>query len=112
MDIEFLNGSVLGALDKVGAVAVVLFVALMVITDKLVWHKRLKAAEARADKWELIALDALMTGARAGRCRADDLRPALRDVPVVADLLRAGAVLQGHRPRNADRHRAVRPFPS
>lgn len=39
--------------------AALALVALMVITDRLVWHTRLKAAEARADKWEGIALRAV-----------------------------------------------------
>lgn len=56
----------LDALDKAGAVAVLVAVALAIITDKLVWHTRLKNAEARADRWESVALQALTAGARAG----------------------------------------------
>jgi hypothetical protein len=58
MDVNFL--------DRAGAVVVVLALALAVITDKLVWHTRLKNAEARADRWEAVALKALTTGAQAG----------------------------------------------
>lgn len=54
------------ALDKLGATAILLFIAMLVITDKLVWHTRLRNAEARADRWERIALDALSAGAQAG----------------------------------------------
>lgn len=54
------------SLDRLGAAAVLTLVALAIITDKLVWHTRLKAAEKRADRWERIALDALTAGAQAG----------------------------------------------
>lgn len=60
---------ILGALptlDRLGALGTLLVVALAIITDKLVWHTRLKAAEARADRWERVALDALTAGAQAG----------------------------------------------
>ena len=51
--------------------AVLIGMAVAVITDKLVWHTRLKAAEKRADKWERIAIDALTTGAQAGVTAAE-----------------------------------------
>lgn len=54
------------ALDKLGVVAILSLVALSIITDKLVWHTRLKKAEARAERWERVALDALHAGATAG----------------------------------------------
>lgn len=60
---DFINFEVL---DRLTAVAVTVAFALAVITDKLVWHTRLKRAEARADKWENIALEALSLGAQAG----------------------------------------------
>lgn len=53
-------------LDSSIAVSVLVMVALCVITDKLVWHTRLKKAEARADRWEKVALEALTAGAQAG----------------------------------------------
>lgn len=59
------------ALDQITAVAVLAAVALAVITDKLVWHTRLKKADARADRWESIALDALHAGAHAGVSAAE-----------------------------------------
>lgn len=65
---EFLN---LNVLDNLGSVAALSAVALAVITDKLVWHTRLKKAEARADRWEKIALDALSAGAHAGVSAAE-----------------------------------------
>lgn len=46
--------------------AVLVGVAIAVITDKLVWHTRLKSAEKRADRWERVALEALQSGAQAG----------------------------------------------
>jgi hypothetical protein len=51
---------------KVSTFAVLVVMALAVITDKLVWHTRLKKAEDRADRWEQIALEALTAGAQAG----------------------------------------------
>lgn len=54
------------SLDKVGSVAVLLTVAIAVITDKLVWHTRLKRAEERAERWERVAIEALTAGAQAG----------------------------------------------
>jgi phage shock protein A len=68
--------------DRLGAVATVMAFALAVITDKLVWHTRLKKAEARADRWEQIALDALTAGAQAGVAAAEmtvDVVSALPD---------------------------------
>lgn len=56
----------LAAVDRLGAVAVLSIVAVLVITDKLVWHKRLERAVERAERWEKIALDALSIGARSG----------------------------------------------
>jgi hypothetical protein len=55
-----------GALDKLSVVVVLAAVALSIITDKLVWHTRLKAETRRADRWEAIALEALQAGALAG----------------------------------------------
>lgn len=60
---EFLN---LIPLDQLSGLVILAAVALSVITDKLVWHTRLKAAEARADRWEAVALNALTAGAQAG----------------------------------------------
>lgn len=52
--------------NNIGVVGLVVFFGLLVITDKLVWHTRLKRANDRADKWERVALDALVLGAQAG----------------------------------------------
>lgn len=52
--------------DKITGYGVIIIVAVGVITDKLVWHTRLKKAEKRADRWESIALEALTAGAQAG----------------------------------------------
>lgn len=54
------------ALNKLLAVPVLAGFAILSITDKLVWHTRLRRAEARADRWEDIALRALSAGAEAG----------------------------------------------
>lgn len=62
--LDFLTN--LQVLDRIGAVTTVVLIALAVITEKLVWHSRLKAAEERAARWERIALEALQSGARAG----------------------------------------------
>lgn len=61
-----LSSLTLPMLDRVGAVAVLLLVAIAVITDKLVWHTRLKQERDRADRWETVALEALSAGAQAG----------------------------------------------
>lgn len=55
----------LGVLDRVGAVAVLMLVALAVITDKLVWHTRLKAAESRVERLENMLHESLVTTGRA-----------------------------------------------
>lgn len=76
---EFLQGL---SLDQITVVSVLALVALAVITDKLVWYKRLEKSEARADRWEKIALDALRTGAQAGVAAAEvaaDVVSALPD---------------------------------
>lgn len=60
---EFLS---LATIDQIGALATLGIVAVLTITDKLVWHTRLKKAEARAERWERIAIEALTAGAMAG----------------------------------------------
>lgn len=59
-------GVPLPAIDRVGAVGTIIGFCFAIITDKLVWHTRLKKAEDRADRWEKVALDALTAGATAG----------------------------------------------
>lgn len=61
---EFLGA--LPSLDRLGGLSVLLLVALAVITDKLVWHTRLKKAETDRDKWQEIAVQALTGPAQAG----------------------------------------------
>lgn len=60
---EFLTA---GILDKLGTVVILTAVAISVITDKLVWHTRLRRAEDRAARWEKVAIEALTAGAQAG----------------------------------------------
>ena len=52
--------------DKITAVGTLVIVAVAIITDKLVWHKRFENEQKRADRWETIALEALTAGAQAG----------------------------------------------
>lgn len=51
----------LGAFDlpDLTGIAGLVLVALLVLTDKLVWHTRLEKSDARCDRWETIALTAL-----------------------------------------------------
>lgn len=55
-----------GLLDTLGLTArdaglgsIVVLVVLLILTDKLVWHKRLRVLEKRVERWEGIALTAL-----------------------------------------------------
>ena len=77
---EFLTD--INVLDRLTAVVVLMALALAVITDKLVWHTRLKKAEDRAERWERVALEALQAGAQAGVKAAEvtvDLVSAMPD---------------------------------
>lgn len=67
----------LANLDRLSVFAVLVIMAVSVITEKFVWHTRvdrdLKAeqnrtaqANDRADRWEKVALEALTAGAQAG----------------------------------------------
>lgn len=58
---EFLDFFTVARIDSIGAVGTLLVIAVLVITDKLVWHTRLKTAQARAERWEGIALDLLVS---------------------------------------------------
>lgn len=61
----------LDTLDRLTAVVVLAAVAIAVITDKLVWHTRLRKTELRAERWERVALEALKAGAHAGVTAAE-----------------------------------------
>lgn len=61
-----LFGIPMSGFDRITGTGVLIVIAVLVITDKLVWHTRLKSANARADRWEAIALEALHSGAQAG----------------------------------------------
>lgn len=63
---EFLQALGVTHVAELTGVLVLAVVAVAVITDKLVWHTRLKNAQERADRWEKVALDALTAGAQAG----------------------------------------------
>lgn len=56
----------LDMVDKLGAMAVLVLVALAVITEKLVWHKRHAEVVKQRDRWQKVALEALQSGAQAG----------------------------------------------
>lgn len=53
------------ALNQILAIPILAAVAIAVITEKLVYYKRLDRETARADRWEKVALDALKIGAEA-----------------------------------------------
>lgn len=87
----------LEALDKLSTFIVLCAVALSVITDRLVWHTRVKEIEARAtealeraerraDRWEQVALDALMAGAQAGVRAAETAVDVVSALPDPAKL--------------------------
>lgn len=68
--------------DRVTAVGIICAFAVLVITEKLVWHTRLKRAQDRADRWERVAVEALAAGAQAGVAAAEttvDIVSALPD---------------------------------
>lgn len=67
--------------DRITAVGIIIVFAIFVITDRLVWHTRLERAEARADRWERIALDALATGAKSGVRAAEAAVEVVSNIP-------------------------------
>lgn len=78
MDLDFITPALL---DNLSTVVVLAAVAMAVITDKLVWHTRLKKSEARADRWEAIALEALRTGAQSGVRAAEVTADVVSAIP-------------------------------
>ena len=68
-------------LDTVGTSVVILLVAWAVISGKLVWHTQLEKAEARADRWEKVALEALALGAQAGIKAAEVTADVVSSLP-------------------------------
>lgn len=75
-------------LNDIGVLTVLVAIALAVITDKLVWHTRLKRAEARAEReearaerWERLALDALTASAQASVAAAEITADVVRALP-------------------------------
>ena len=54
------DGIPLGVLEgQWGAAGVLILIAVLVITDKLVWHQRLRRVEQERDHWRGVALTAL-----------------------------------------------------
>lgn len=43
----------------IGTTGLLTLVVLLVLTDKLIWHKRLTKVELERDRWQQVALDAL-----------------------------------------------------
>lgn len=68
-------------LDRLGSLTILSLVALSVITDKLVWHTRLRKAEDRADRWEAVALTAMRAGAEAGIKAAEVTAEVVSAIP-------------------------------
>lgn len=68
-------------LNDIGVLTVLVAIALAIITDKLVWHTRLKRAEARAERWERLALDALTASAQASVTAAEITADVVRALP-------------------------------
>lgn len=68
-------------IDRISGVGIIVGFAVLVIMDKFVWHTRYKAAEARADRWERIALQAMTSGARAGVQVAETALEVVSKIP-------------------------------
>lgn len=71
----------MSTVDNISVTVILSVVAISIITDKLVWHTRLRRAEARADRWERIALEALSTGAKAGVRAAEVTADVVAAIP-------------------------------
>lgn len=78
---DWFSAGLVEAIDKIGAFTVLILLALAVITDKLIWHTRYKAANDRADRWERIALDALTGPAQAGVRAAEVAVGVVSNIP-------------------------------
>lgn len=70
-----------GLLNDVSLTVVLATIAIAVITDKLVWHTRLAKAEARAERWESLALEALSVGGHAGVKAAETTVAVVSAIP-------------------------------
>lgn len=79
-------------LDRLGVVTTLSLFAIAVITDKLVWHRRLAREIERADRWESIALEALSSGAQAGVNAAEVAASVVAALPDPAAYDRPGEV--------------------
>lgn len=71
-----------GSLVDFGSAAPLVLVAVLVITDKLVWHRRLDAERARGDRWEGIALTSLGVAEKL-TVQAEVTNDVLAKLPVV-----------------------------
>lgn len=60
-----IEGFSVDLLDQLGFFGVLATGALLVITDKLVWHTRLKKAEARVERLEAMLWDSIGVSSRA-----------------------------------------------
>lgn len=71
----------INVLDKITSVSILILIAVAVITDKLVWHTRLKKAEDRAERWERIAMETMASGAAAGLKAAEVTADVIASIP-------------------------------
>lgn len=79
---EFLS---IVSLEQAGLVGVLASVAIAVITGRLRWGPRVDAemakVEARADRWEAVAIEALKIGAQAGVTAAETTATIVSAMP-------------------------------
>lgn len=67
--------------DQASGVTVLLIISILVITDRLVWHTRLKKAEARADKLERMLFE-LMGIVKPTKVALETTTEALTKLPI------------------------------
>jgi len=67
--------------DNLSGVVVFAGGAILVITDKLVWHKRLEKVEEDRDFWRDTAIEALTTGAASGVKAAEVTADVISAIP-------------------------------
>lgn len=77
---EFFDVLTAARLDNIGAVGIIVTMAVLVITGRLVWHTQLTEAKADAKRWEKIALD-LLISAKAGVVAAEVTAAVVSNLP-------------------------------
>lgn len=78
---EYFTPAVLDFIDKVGTFAVIVLLALAVITDKLVWHTRYKRALEEIKHWQGLTMEAYKIGAQAGVQAAETAVSVVSAIP-------------------------------